>query len=58
MSTGIRAYVDKVVGSTKDILVMLNDNNGIANVAKFFQYTEIRRSVSLECIPIDGSSRI
>ncbi len=46
MSSGIRTYVDQIVGCTKDVLVMLNDNYGIANVAKLFQYGDKALGVS------------
>ena len=46
MSTSIRTYVDEIIGSTKDVLVMLNDNDRIANITKFLQYGDKALGIS------------
>ena len=46
MSSGIRTYVNQIVGCAKDVLVMLNDNDRIANITKFFQYGDKALSIS------------
>lgn len=39
-SAGIRTDIDEVVGSAHDFLVVFDDDNGIAEVAQFFQHLD------------------
>jgi hypothetical protein len=52
---GARAHVDAVVGGADHVLVVLDDQHRVAEVAQVAQRA-IRRSLSRWCRPIEGSS--
>ena len=53
---GARAHVDDMVGVADRVLVMLDDEHGVAEAARRFSVSR-RRSLSFWWRPIDGSSR-
>ena len=56
VDAGAGAHVDDVVGGADRVLVMLDDEHGVAEVAQALQRFS-RRSLSRWWRPIDGSSR-
>ena len=56
-SPGARAHVDEPVGAAHHLLVVLDDDHGVAEVAQPLERAD-QRSLSRWWRPIDGSSRM
>ena len=54
---GAGAEIDEVVGRPHGVLVVLDDEHGVAQVAQPFE-ARSRRSLSRGCRPMLGSSRM
>ena len=55
MLAGAGAQVDDVIGGAHDVGIVLDDQDGIADLAQFVQDAN-RRPVSRACRPMEGSS--
>ncbi len=54
---GAGAEIDDVVGGAHEVGIVLDDDDGIAEVAQFFEDADEAAGVAAECSPMDGSSR-